>query len=76
MGYGRFDENELLTWKGLNKKNRFSCLIPLSIFWIIGKERNNRAFEGREDYIINIKDRWFRYFASIVLGQPLYIGRF
>lgn len=36
-----------------------------------GKKENNRIFEGKENNFVNIKDRWFHYYGSIVLGHNL-----
>lgn len=60
---------ELLAWEGLSPKSPVARLIPLTIFWILWRKMNNRAFEGREDSFINIKDRWMHYFGSIFLGH-------
>lgn len=32
-------------------------LIPISIFWVVLKERNTRAFDGIEKDFVNIRDR-------------------
>lgn len=64
-------KSELLAWDGLYKKNKSSRLIPLTIFWVIWKERNNKAFDGKEVNFCNIKNRWFHYFGSILLAHNL-----
>lgn len=62
---------ELLAWEGLTFKNKCFRLIPLTIFWIVWKERNNRIFEGIERNFVNIKDKWLHLFGSIMLGHNL-----
>lgn len=64
--------NELITWEGLIGNSKSACLIPLSIFWVIWKERNKRAFDGQEESSMNLKNRWFHYFDSIMLGHSTY----
>lgn len=63
--------SELLAWEGLSSRNKLFKLIPLTIFWVIWKERNKRAFEGKELDFNTIKNNWFHYFGSIVLGHNL-----
>lgn len=63
--------NELWAWEGFALNNHVTRLIPLIIFWVMWKEKNNRAFEGIEDTFVNIKDRWLHYFDSTLLGHNL-----
>lgn len=62
---------ELLTWEGLGKRNKFFQLIPLTIFWVIWKERNKRAFDGKELDFNTLKDNWFNYFGATILGHDI-----
>lgn len=48
---------ELWAWKGLCNKKKLVKLIPLTIFWVIWKERNSKAFDGIEGEMTRIKDR-------------------
>lgn len=63
--------DELLAWNDLNSSNHVNRLIPLAIFWIIWKERNNRDFEDNKDTFVNIKNRWLHCFGFILLGSSL-----
>lgn len=47
---------ELWAWTGFCKKKHL-FFIPLTIFWIVWKERNTRVFEGIETDFVNINDR-------------------
>lgn len=67
-----FVSKELFAWEGLSPNSPVARLIPLSIFWIFWRERNNSAFEGTEDSFVNIKDRWLHYFCSIFLEHNLH----
>lgn len=62
---------ELLAWVGLGNNNKSIKLIPLPIFWVIWKERNDWAFDGLELDFNTIKNNWFHYFGSTVLGYNL-----
>lgn len=62
---------ELLAWEGLSKRNKFFKLIHLTIFWVIGKERNKLAFDGKELNFNTLKDNWFHYFGSTIIGLDI-----
>lgn len=62
---------ELLAWESLLSYNKAACLIPLTIFWILWKERNNCVFEGIENTLLNVRDKWLHYFGSLFLGHNL-----
>lgn len=51
------NKGKLLAWEGFCRKDSSHRLIPLTIFWIIWKERNPRAFEGKELDFVSIKDK-------------------
>lgn len=36
------------------------------------KEKNNLVFEGKEEQIVDIRDKCFHYFCSLVLEHKLY----
>lgn len=62
---------ELMAWEGLGSKNKSIRLISLTIFWVIWEERNNRTFDGIESDFNKVKDNWFHYFGSNLLGHKL-----
>lgn len=62
---------ELLAWESIAAKNKHYRLIPLTIFWVVWKERDNRIFEGLEENFANIKDKSLHLFGSIILGHNL-----
>lgn len=64
-------KGEMLAWEGLRSSNKCHILIPLTILWIIWKERSSRIFEGKETDFGTIKDRWLYFFGSIVLSHNL-----
>lgn len=55
--------------KNFFKKKTYLTLISLSIFWVIEKEVNGRAFEGEN---VNIRDRWINIFNSLILGYNIF----
>lgn len=57
---------DLWAWKGLCKKRTQLKLIPLTIFWVIQKEPNNRVFDGIESELTRIRDRWLHLFGSVM----------
>lgn len=63
--------SELMAWEGLGSNNNSIRLIPLTIFWVFWKKRNNKAFDGIEFDFNKIKDNWFHYFGSNLLGHNL-----
>lgn len=63
---------ELWAWGGICKKKKFLKLIPLTIMWVLWKERNRRALDRVENYIVKIKDSWYHYFDSIFLRHVKY----
>lgn len=52
-------------------KNKLANVIPLTVFWILWKEKNSRAFEGEKNSFSRLKDRWLNYFGSILLGHDI-----
>lgn len=64
-------KEELLAWEMLSRKNKKFRLIPLTIFWVVWNERNNKAFEGKEDTFGNILNKWFHIFGSIALEHNI-----
>lgn len=64
--------SELLAWESISsQKKKLIRIISLTIFWVIWKEHNNRAFEGEKVDFNTIKDNWFHYFDSTILGHNL-----
>lgn len=49
--------NEILAWEGIVGRKKQFRLRPLTIFWVIWKERNNRAFKAKEVDFVTIKDK-------------------
>lgn len=56
MGDSGSVRDELWVWAKICKKKTYLNLIPLSIFWVIWKERNARAFERVEEKYVNIRN--------------------
>lgn len=52
------------SWYGSDELKGKKCLglISLAIFWFLWKERNIRVFEGVEEGIDRIRERWFLVF--------------
>lgn len=48
-------------WKGISGCRKQMKIIPLTIFWLVGNERNRRAFNGVEDVdgFDVLKNGWF-----------------
>lgn len=46
-------------------------VIITTIFWVIWKERKLKAFEGKEIGAYRLRDVWYRYFGSIMLGYDI-----
>lgn len=62
--------NELWVWEVLCiKKGRHLFLVPLTIFWVIWKERNSKTFEEVKTNLGNIKHKWIHTFGPILLGH-------
>lgn len=66
-------ERELWAWKGLCEKKKIVKFIPITIFWVIWKEVNSRAFDGIKDEMVKIRNRWFHLFSSLIWIMT-YIG--
>lgn len=64
-------EGEIWAWDELSVKNKIANLIPLTVFWVIWKERNSRDFDSVESSILNLKDKWFHYFGFILLDYGI-----
>lgn len=62
---------ELLAWAGFCKKTMHLSLIPLTIFWVVWKERNAKAFENIETNFTYVKDRWIYIFGYILFGRDI-----
>lgn len=41
--------DEIWASKGMGGRRKQAGLIPLTIFWIVWKERNQKAFDGVDD---------------------------
>lgn len=52
-------------------KEQIVELIPLSIFLVVWKEKNLRAFEGIEKEFNVIRDNWIYSFAFMLLGHDI-----
>lgn len=63
--------NELWAWVGICKKKTHLFLIPLTIFWMVWKERNVTDFyESERDFII-IRDKEIHTFGYMILGHDI-----
>lgn len=55
-------------------------LIPLTIVWVMWKERKNRVFNGCVRNFGRIRDRWLHTFGALILDHDVYgrmiLGRF
>lgn len=58
-------------WDGLSFRRSMANLIPLTVFWVIWKERNARTFEEKECNLNRLKDRWIHYFGFILLCHDI-----
>lgn len=54
-------KEEIWVWGDLGLKKEIAKLIPLTIFWIIWKERNLRPFERIEVGTYSFWDKWFNF---------------
>lgn len=59
-------------WDGIGKKSEVVKLIPLTIFQVVWKERNNRAFDECMGDLSKIRDRWIHTFGTLILGHDVY----
>lgn len=59
--------SELWAWKGLTEQKKYLGLIPLRIFWVVLKERNKGVFEGVEEGINKIREKWFQMLDFLVI---------
>lgn len=41
------------------------------VFWVIRKERNSRAFEGKVSSLYSIRDKWMQSFGIILFGHDI-----
>lgn len=48
---------EIWAWDGLYVKGNIANLIPLTVFWVLWKEKNSRVFDGVESSVYKIRDR-------------------
>lgn len=62
---------EIWAWDGLLVKRNIINMISLTVFWVIWKKMNSRAFDSVESSFNRIKDRWIHYFGSILLGHDI-----
>lgn len=63
--------DELWAWAGLYKKRTHLLLIPLSIRWVVWKERNASAFDEIERDFVDIRDRWIHTFGFMILDHEI-----
>lgn len=64
-------KDELQTWSGICEKSKTIKFISLTIFWLVCKDINNRAFDGYVEDMTKIRDRWFNVFGSLILEHDL-----
>lgn len=60
-------------WKGINSKEKHLSLIPLTTFWMVWKERNRRAFEGKVEGFDRVKNSWFQTLSLLIKGHTIYL---
>lgn len=53
---------ERLAWEGISNIRKTLKLIPLTIFWVLWKERNNCVFEGKEVDFNIVSNSWYSLF--------------
>lgn len=53
------------------RKKMLLRLIPLSIFWVVWKEKNLKAFEGIEKDLASIRNNWIYIFGYMILGHDI-----
>lgn len=41
------------------------------VFWVIRKERNSRAFEGKVSSLYSTRDKWMQSFGIILFGHDI-----
>lgn len=63
--------DELWAWEGVQLDSSLIKLIPLTIFWVIWKERNSITFEGKETDLYRLRDRLMHYFGFILLEYDI-----
>lgn len=66
---------EIWAWKGINGVKKHISLIPLATFWVVQKERNMRAFEGKEVRFNSVKDIWFQNLGLFIKSHLLTLLR-
>lgn len=66
-----FVRGEVWVWAGLCNKKAHILLIPISIFWVVRKKRNTRAFDGVERDLVHIRDSWLHTFRFLFLGHDI-----
>lgn len=54
---------ELWAWECVHLNSRLIKLIPLTIFWVLWKERNFRTFKSKKRYMYRLRERWMHYFG-------------
>lgn len=64
--------DEIWAWDRTSKGRKIVDLILLTMFWVVGKESNNRVFEGVEEKFIEIRDKWLQYLGASVIGYPIH----
>lgn len=66
-------KNKIWAWKGMGSKRKHVEMIQLTIFWVVWKKRNKKAFEGVKDtngYSL-LKNRWFQTFTFLLMGHSI-----
>lgn len=66
--------DETWLWEGISKGRKIVDLIPLTMLWVIWKERNNKVFDEMEEEFSKIRDRWLQYLRSLILSYSYHKG--
>lgn len=62
---------EIWAWVGLSIKRNIANLIPLNVFLVLWKERNDRAFDSKASGLYRLRDRWIYYFGITLLVHDI-----
>lgn len=55
----------------IKNKGFIDNLIPLTIFWVLWKERNVKVLESKKVRLYKLKNRWINYFETSLLGHDI-----